>query len=41
MGKSKMKSDEATFLEGQRSFLSMNLSRFTKDLILREVQPDF
>jgi IS5 family transposase len=41
MGKSKMKSDEATFLEGQRSFLSMNLSRFTKDLVLREVQPDF
>lgn len=32
MGKSKMKSDEATLLEGQRSILSLNLSRFTKDL---------
>lgn len=36
MGKSKMKSDEATFLEGQRSILSLNLSRFTKDLIMKE-----
>jgi len=36
MGKSKMKSDEATFLEGQRSILSLNLSRFTKDLIWEE-----
>lgn len=33
MGKSKMKSDNATLLEGQRSILSLNLSRFTKDLI--------
>lgn len=33
MGKSKMKSDKATLLEGQRSVLSLNLSRFTKDLI--------
>lgn len=33
MGKSKMKSDKATFLEGQRSIFSLNLSRFTKDLI--------
>jgi IS5 family transposase len=32
MGKSKMKSDAATFLEGQRAILSLNLSRFTKDL---------
>jgi len=34
MGKSKMKSDEATHLEGQRSILSLNLSRFIKDLQL-------
>ena len=33
MGKSKMKSDNATFLEGQRAILSLNLSRFTKDLM--------
>lgn len=32
MGKSKMKSDNATLLEGQRAVLSLNLSRFTKDL---------
>ncbi len=32
MGKSKMKSDEATLLEGQRSILSLNFSRYTKDL---------
>ena len=35
MGKSKMKSDEATHLEGQRAILSLNLSRFIKDLELR------
>jgi hypothetical protein len=33
MGKSKMKSDEGTHLEGQRAILSLNLSRFTKDLM--------
>lgn len=32
MGKSKMKSDMATLLEGQRAVLSLNLARFTKDL---------
>jgi transposase len=36
MGKSKMKSDDATLLEGQRSILSLNLSRFTKDLIMNK-----
>jgi len=36
MGKSKMKSDESTFLEGQRSILSLNLSRLTRDLILAD-----
>jgi len=30
-----MKSDEATHLEGQRAILSLNLSRFIKDLELR------
>ena len=38
MGKSKMKSDEATLLEGQRAILSLNLSRFTKDLIESELR---
>jgi len=38
MGKSKMKSDEATHLEGQRAILSLNLSRFTKDLELRKLR---
>jgi hypothetical protein len=32
MGKSKMKSDEMTKLEGQRSSLSLNLSRLARDL---------
>lgn len=32
MGKSKMKSDEMTKLDGQRSALSLNLSRLAKDL---------
>lgn len=31
--KSKMKSDQSTFLAGQRSMLSLNLSRFIKDLV--------
>jgi len=38
MGKSKMKSDEATHLEGQRAILSLNLSRFTKDLELKKLR---
>jgi hypothetical protein len=38
MGKSKMKSDDATFLEGQRAILSLNLSRFTKDLALEKLR---
>ena len=38
MGKSKMKSDDATLLEGQRAILSLNLSRFTKDLIESELR---
>ena len=32
MGKSKMKTDKGTKLEGQRAILSLNLARLAKDL---------
>lgn len=38
MGKSKMKSDGATLLEGQRAIFSLNLSRLTRDLTEKELK---
>jgi hypothetical protein len=38
MGKSKMKSDEMTKLDGQRSSLSLNLSRLARDLSQRPLK---